>query len=140
MEVGAVIRCPVVLVFVICLFPASVRAQASPADPVATRKYSVALGFQKKKLYEQAATRWQQFLTAYPKNGRVGMAKHHLGVCQIRLNQFPTAAATFRDLLSKHPKFKARDSAHFNLGLALYNVALASKKQPDYQSAAKAFQ
>ena len=52
----------------------SVYSQDQPADPVATRKYSVALGFQKKKLYDQAAARWQEFIKAYPKSARLATA------------------------------------------------------------------
>jgi TolA-binding protein len=114
-------------------------AQEQETDPVATRKYSVALGFQKKKLYDQAATRWQQFIKAYPKHQRLATAHHHLGVCQIQQKKFPEAAASFRTVLTKFPKFQALDSAQFNLGLALYNSALVSKKPEDFKQAVATF-
>ncbi|HJN09622.1 MAG TPA: tetratricopeptide repeat protein [Pirellulaceae bacterium] len=116
-----------------------VVAQEQATDPVATRKYSVALGFQKKKLYDQAATRWQQFIQAYPKHLRLATAHHHLGVCQIQQKKFPEAAASFRTVLTKFPKFQALDSAQFNLGLALYNSALVSKKPEEFKQAVATF-
>ncbi|MFV1965464.1 MAG: tetratricopeptide repeat protein [Pirellulaceae bacterium] len=116
-----------------------VAAQEQETDPVATRKYSVALGFQKKKLYDEAATRWQQFIQAYPKHQRLATAYHHLGVCRIQQKKFPEAVARFRTILAKFPKFHALDSAQFNLGLALYNAALVSKKPEDFKQAVATF-
>ena len=115
------------------------HTQAPQKDTVATRKYSVALGFQKKKLFDQAAQRWQQFIKDYPQNKRVPTAYHHLGVCQIQSQKFVEAAGAFRTLLSTFPQFPARDSAQFNLAMALYNAALASTKPADFNAAAAGF-
>jgi len=117
----------------------ALNAQDNAADSVPTRKYAVALGFQKKKLYDQAAQRWQQYIQAYPNDTRVATAHHHLGVCQIQQQKFAEAEATFRTVLSKFPEFPALDSVRFNLGLALYNVALASNKPEDFQQAVAMF-
>ena len=114
-------------------------AQDEVADAQATRKYSVALGFQKKKLFDQAAPRWQQFIQTYPQHKRTPTAYHHLGVCQIQQQKHAEAANTFRTILSKFPQFTALDSTHFNLGLAIYNAALASQKPADFNQAATTF-
>ena len=108
-------------------------------DPVATRKYSVALGFQKQRLYPQATERWQQFLAMYPTDKRVPNAKHHLGVCLVRQQKFPEAVALFREILAKHPQFASNDSTQFNVGLALYNIGLTTEKPADFQQAVAAF-
>ena len=117
----------------------SLSAQEPDTDPVATRKYSVALGFQKKKLYDQAAGRWQQFIKAYPKHPRLATAYHHLGVCQIQQQKFAEATANFQHILKTFPKFPSLDSAQFNLGLALYNTALAADKPEAFKPAIAAF-
>ena len=91
-------------------------AQDSKIDTVAARKYTVALGFQRKQLYAQAAQRWQAFIKAYPKSARLASAHHHLGVCRLRQQKFAEAAASFKMVLDKFPKFQSRDSAQFNLG------------------------
>src|SRR4029077_7093139 len=110
-------------------FPA--RGEEAKPDPAATRQYAVAAGFQSKKLYAQAARRWQQFIAAYPKDPRLAKAYHHLaschhpGSCQLHDRQSAKAAQTFRTLIEKFPRFESLDAAHFNLGLALYNVGLA---------------
>ncbi|MEE3368203.1 MAG: tetratricopeptide repeat protein [Planctomycetota bacterium] len=129
----------VLVALLVSLAASPSHSQAPQKDTVATRKYSVALGFQKKKLFDQAAQRWQQFIKEYPQNKRVPTAYHHLGVCQIQSQQFVEAAAAFRTLLSKFPQFPARDSAQFNLGMALYNAALASAKPADFNAAAAGF-
>src|SRR5437660_3530576 len=114
-------------------------AQQDKPDPAATREYAVAAGLQSKQLYTQAARRWQKFIETYPKDPRLANAWHHLGTCQLNDQQPAEAARTFRTLTEKFPKSESLDAAHFNLGLALYNVALASKKTEDVRAAARAF-
>ena len=58
-NVVASIRAMCLLVVVLAV-PAIVAAQNN--DPVATRKYTVALGFQRRGLYDEAAQRWEQFI------------------------------------------------------------------------------
>src|SRR5262245_53220087 len=103
-------------------------------DPAATRAFAVASGLQRKQLYAPAARRWQQFIDTYPKDPRLANAYHHRGACQLHDQQSAEAVKTFRTLIEKFPKFESRDAAQFNLGLALYNVALASKKDEDLRT------
>ena len=114
-------------------------AQEVKLDPAATRDYAVAAGLQNKQLYPQAIQRWQKFLQTYPNDPRLANAHNHLGTCQLQDNKFADAAATFRTVLAKYPKFESLDATQFNLGLALYNVGLDSKKPTDLQSASAAF-
>src|SRR5205823_14169551 len=64
---------------------------------------------------------------------------HHLGTCQLHDRKPAEAAKTFRALIEKFPKSDSLDAAYYNLGLALYNVGLASKKADDLRAAAKTF-
>ncbi|MBW3542684.1 MAG: tetratricopeptide repeat protein, partial [Planctomycetes bacterium] len=114
-------------------------AQENDAKAAATRDYAVALGFQKKKLYEPAATRWANFLKTYPGDERVANVHYHLGVCRFRLKQLPEALAEFTTVVTKHPQSQYADAAQFNLGLVRYNQALESKKPEDFQQAAAQF-
>jgi len=113
-------------------------AQDSEVDPVATREYAVALGFQKKKLFEQAAVRWTQFIATFGRDKRIPNAHYHLGVCQLQTGK-PEATETFRRVLQQFPAFEQRDAVQFNLGLSLYNGALGSKKPEDYRAASAEF-
>lgn len=132
----AVLYCAVLSHFTVTLRPAF--AQEAVVDPVATREYAVALGFQKKKLFEQAAVRWTQFIAKYAKDERIANAHYHLGVCQLQSGK-TDAVGTFRGVLSQFAKFEHRHAVQFNLGLALYNGALASKKPEDFRAAAAEF-
>jgi TolA-binding protein len=116
----------------------SLFAQEAAVDPVATREYAVALGFQKKKLFDQASVRWTQFIAKYAGDSRIAHAHYHLGVCQLQSAK-PEAGETFRRVLSQFPQFEQRDAVQFNLGLALYNAALASKKPEDFRVASVEF-
>jgi TolA-binding protein len=114
-------------------------AAAEEPDPKATRDYALAAALQSRHLYAQAARRWQQFVQAHPKHPRLVNAYHHLGTCQLHNKQPDQAARTFRTLIEKFPKSAALDAAHFNLGLALYQVGLASGKPDDLRAAGRAF-
>ena len=109
-------------------------AQDKKPDPAATREYAVAAGLQSKQLYAQAARRWEKFIKTYPADSRLANAYHHLGACQLNDHQPAEAVKTFRTLIEKFPKSESLDAAHFNLGLALYNVGLASKKADDLRA------
>lgn len=115
------------------------QAAEAEAEAAATREYAVALGFQKRKLYPQAAARWTAFIAAHPKDERLGNAHNHLAVCLLQEKKFTEAEAAFRAVIAKFPAFKSLDGAQFNLGLVLYNVAIVSKKPEDYKKAATEF-
>lgn len=115
-----------------------VAAEPKP-DPAATRDYAVAVGLEARQLYDQAAQRWQKFIATYPKDSRLVHAYHHLGACQLKGRQPAAAARTFATLIDKFPKSDTLDAAHFNRGLALYDVGLASKKADDLRTAAGVF-
>jgi TolA-binding protein len=117
----------------------TLEAREEKPDPAATRQYAVAAALQSKKLYAQAAQRWQQFIDGYPKDARLANAYHHLGACQLHDRQSAKAARTFRTLIDKFPRSEALDAAHYNLGLALYHVGLASNRADDLRAAARAF-
>ncbi|MFT5327286.1 MAG: TolA-binding protein [Planctomycetaceae bacterium] len=105
--------------------------EVSPEEAAAIREYRVAIAFQKKKLFAQAAVRWTQFLQKHPKDKRLPSAHLNLGVCRFGDRKFPEAAAVFRDVLAKYGKFEQRDRAQFNLGMCHYNVSLALQDKAD---------
>src|SRR5262249_54468977 len=114
-------------------------AQDVKLDPAATRDYAVAAGLQNKQLYPQAIQRWQKFIQTYPNDPRLANALNHMGTCQLQDKSYTDAVATFRTVLTKFPKFESLDAAQFNIGLALYNIGLDSRKAQDLQTAAQAF-
>ncbi|HVC95112.1 MAG TPA: tetratricopeptide repeat protein [Pirellulales bacterium] len=117
----------------------TVSAEDTKPDAAATRDYAVAVGLQNKKLYPQAAARWSKFIDTYPKDERLDRAHHYLGTCQLQAGEFDKAAATFRLALQKFPQFTSRDASQFNLALALYNLALKTKKPEEFKIAAESF-
>jgi len=121
--------------------PGSTTAQDAAAEKEAgaVRDYRVAYGLQKKKLYAQAATRWQGFIKAYANHRLQPNANYHLGVCQFQAEKLPEAAAAYRVVLQKYPKFASRDGAQFNLSLVLFKTAEKSQKPADYKAAATEF-
>ena len=105
--------------------------EVSPEEAAAIREYRVAIAFQKKKLFAQAAVRWTDFLRKHSKDKRIPSAHLNLGVCQFGDRKFPEAAAVFRDVLAKYGGFEQRDHAQFNLGMCHYNTSLALQDTAD---------
>ncbi|MEO2019159.1 MAG: tetratricopeptide repeat protein [Fuerstiella sp.] len=131
-----VLICVVIVPIAVTFGP--VFAQEQAVDPVATREYAVALGFQKKKLFKQAALRWAQFIAKFAQDERIVNAHYHLGVCQLKTGN-AEAVGTFQQVLKQFTEFEQRDAVQFNLGLALYNTALASQTPEGFRAAAAEF-
>ena len=110
---------------------ASYAQEVTPEAAAAIREYRVAIAFQKKKLFAQAAVRWTQFLQKHSKDKRLPAAHLNLGVCRFGDHKFPEAAAVFRDVLAKYGEFEQRDRAQFNLGMCYYNMSLAMQDKAD---------
>jgi len=112
---------------------------ADADDSAAVRDYAVAAGLQNRKLYAQAAERWEKFLKDHAADARVDKVLHHLGTCKLQDGKFPESVTAFRTLLTKYPAFATADASRLNLGLALYGIAQASKKPDDFKAAAAVF-
>jgi TolA-binding protein len=112
--------------------------EVSKEEAVAIREYRVAIAFQKKKLFAQAATRWTQFLAKHPKDKRLPAAHLNLGVCRFGDKKFPEAAVIFKVVLAKYAGFDQRDRAQFNLGMCQYNISLALQDVADQKTGAEA--
>jgi cellulose synthase operon protein C len=126
-------------VIIVCLATTALKAQQARPDNAATRDYAVAVGLENKRLYPQAAARWQKFIDAYPGDSRLDRAHYHLATCQLQAGEAEKAAASYRKLLTAFANFKDRDAAQFNLSMALYQLALKGKKPEDWKAAADAF-
>ena len=111
-------------------------SQETDAEKAATRDYVVAQGFQKKRLYGDAVTRWKSFLTTHPKSVRLPAVRLNLAVCHLKLKQYPETVATLRQLLKLNPQYKLADRVQYNLGLAMDNIAVGSGKAADFEAAA----
>lgn len=118
---------------------AVVLAQDAKPENAATRDYAVAVGLENKRLYPQAAARWQKFIDAHRGDARLDRAHYHLATCQLQAGEADKAAATYRNLLTAFPSFKDRDAAQFNLSMALFQLAQKSQKADDWKAAADAF-
>jgi cellulose synthase operon protein C len=114
----------------------SFAQEVTPEEAVAIREYRVAIAFQKKKLFPQAAARWTTFLQKHPKDKRLPAAHLNLGVCTFGDRKFPEAAVIFKAVLAKYAAFDQRDRAQFNLGMCQYNIALALQDAADQKTGA----
>ncbi|MEO1995839.1 MAG: tetratricopeptide repeat protein [Planctomycetaceae bacterium] len=121
------------------VLPSLVAAEDDAAQNRATQQFAVALGFQKKRLYPQAISRWSKFLTAFPKDKRIANAHYHMGVCQYQSQQFVDAAKTFQLVVAKYAQFAQRDGAQFNLGLVHYSQAAKANDPKLYMQSAQTF-
>lgn len=112
--------------------------QESSASQAAARAYNAAAALQNNGLYERAAQKWGEFLAKFSNDSRADRANYYQGVCLLRSQKFAEAAKSFQTVLSRWPNFKDADGAQYNLGMALYETALASQKPDDFSKAAAA--
>ena len=90
----------------VILSPAASHAQTTPSGGVdlAGREYAAAAALQNRQQYELAAQEWAQFLKSYPQDARAPRARHYLGLCQLKNQQYAAAAQTFSALLASAGK------------------------------------
>jgi len=88
-----------------------------PTDPVAEQKaYKDAFGLLKSGRYEDAATAFQDFLTAYGQGEFADNAQYWLGETFYVTRQFDLALAEFQTLVMQHPKSQKLTHAMLKIG------------------------
>lgn len=123
-----------VVIGLICLLWISPRAGGADAGD---DQYAFAMGLFKEKLYEEAATEFNKFLTQYPKHAKAPHAKFAIGQCYQLLKQFDKAAQTYERLAVEHPAFEFLAQARLNQGECYLNLKQFDKARLAFQSAAK---
>ncbi len=110
------------------------------STPAALTRYADAANYQNNGAYELAADEWIRFLKQFPDDPLVSKAQHYLGVCQLQLDRFSDAAASFRKVIDQWPKFEMIEDSYLNLGWCLYSLAKEGGQNKQYESAAKSFE
>ena len=113
-------------------------AESAGSSAAAIKQYRDAVVLQNRAEYELAAEEWNKFLKRFGDDPLAAKAQHYLGICQLQLKQYPTAIATFEQVIAKHPKFDLIDATHTNLGVAHFNQAQAGEGA-EYDRAAASF-
>jgi TolA-binding protein len=109
------------------------KAESSAA---AKQLYADAANLQNNGAFDVAVEEWQRFLKEHPDDPLAPKARHYLGVCQLQLKQYDKAAASFAEVIARHPKFELIEDAYLNLGAAQYSLAVAGQKEQYGQAAA----
>ncbi len=124
--------CGVVAVFILLwISPRAVWADA------ADDQYAFATGLFKEKLYEEAATEFNKFITQYPKHAKVPHAKFAVGQCYQLLKQYDKAAQVYERLATEHPTFEFLAQARLNQGECYLNLKQFDKARLAFQGAAR---
>lgn len=101
----------------------------SKKSDAGTRQFAAAAALQNKGLFGLAIDEWELFLKKFPKDERVPLAKHYLGVCQMKTKKYDEAVKTFTALIKAHPKFDKLDETYLNLGVTQYSMGTGGKAE-----------
>lgn len=103
----------------------TVSAQATNTDDAARRQFAAAAALQNREQFELAADEWQKFVAQFPQNERAPLARHYLGLCQLKAKQYPAAIKSLEKLVADAPKIEELEPSYLYLGLAQYYAGQA---------------
>ncbi|NQT36608.1 MAG: tetratricopeptide repeat protein [Planctomycetes bacterium] len=124
-------------VAVFLIHPDAARAQ-DDAEQAARILFNMGAEWQNLGDYDKAAVKWSEFIAKYPTDSRSARVRYFLGICRLRTRKHAEAVKSFQEMLSLHPESPYAGAARYNLGMALYEIALASEKPDDFRTAAAA--
>ena len=111
---------------------------ADAANNAAIRDFNAAAALQNSGFYARADEKWNTYIKKYPNDSRLDRVHYYLGVCQLHNKKFPAAVNTFKTVLSRWSNFANADAVQYNLGMAYFQMAAASKNAADFKNAAGA--
>lgn len=91
--------------------------------------YGEAANFQNNGAYEIAVEEWKKFLAQFAKDPLAPKAQHYLGVCHLKLKDYPAAIAAFQAVVDKYDPFELTEEAFLNLGWCQYTQAQGGDKE-----------
>ena len=114
-------------------------AQDAKSQPAAIRAFNAAAELQNGGQFVQAAQKWADFTKRFPTSPRAEKAQYYLGVCLLYSKKYNEAIVALRIAVAKYPQAAHADAAQFNLAMATYRIATASKNAADFKKAAVEF-
>lgn len=90
--------------------------------------YGEAANFQNNGAYQIAVEEWKKFLEQFGNDPLAPKAHHYLGVCHLKLKNYPEAAQAFRTVVSQYEPFDLTEEAFLNLGWCQFTQAQTGDK------------
>jgi TolA-binding protein len=132
------------LVFVACLAAARLAsARAAPAEDgpsteAARAAYTAAAALQNREAWELAAEEWGALVAKHPTDPLALKGRFYLGICQAKNDDWPSAAKTFRAVLSSDADGETKSLARWELARGSFEQAQRKPAPPAYEAAAGA--
>ena len=117
--------------------PRAVAAEPTPggevitAGPKADKLYTAALALFSNRDYQQAAVKFQEFVSLYPDHKLAGNAQYWIGECYYSQKRFADAAEEFSRVETSYPASPKVPAALLKKGLSLAEL----KRLPEAQAA-----
>jgi TolA-binding protein len=114
---------------------------AEPMPTVAARAaYASAAALQNRSAWALAAQEWQALIEAHPRDVLAPKARYQLGICRLKLGDWPAAAASFRAVATAGgADAETLALARFELARGTLVQAQATGRAADYGAAASLF-
>ena len=119
-------------------------ATAPAADPVPTgaarAAYASAAALQNRSVWSLAAQEWEALLRDHPQDVLAPKARYQLGICRLKMGEWPAAAAAFRAVATAgNADAETLALARFELARGTLVQAQATRAPPDFAAAAALF-
>ena len=128
------IRCGVAL----ALLSAGTLAadDAATSSEAARAAYTSAAALQNREAWDLAAEEWQALVKDHPADPLALKGRYYLGICQVKLGDWPAAAKTFRDVIASKADAATVAAARWELGRGGFQAAQQKPSREAYEAAA----
>lgn len=111
------------LLFAAVGFAAEEPSDKQPSNSILESQFNPALELQKAGLYDEALTRWNNFLKKNPQSDLAHEAKYNRGLCNYELEKYEDAKRDFDDALKSGDKLSKKAEALLFCGLSAKRLA-----------------
>ncbi len=113
---------------------------AAESSPAARAAYTSAAALQNREAWDLAAEEWQSLLTDHPDDPLAAKARYYLGICQLKLGDWPAAEKTLGQVTNGTADADTLAAARWELARGRFRAAQAAGTPQAFAAAAESLQ
>lgn len=110
--------------------------ETTGSSDAARADYTSAAALQNREAWDLAAEQWSDLVKDHPDDPLAAKGRYYLGICQLKLGDWPAAAQTFREVIASKADAATIASARWELGRGGFQAAQQKPSPTAYDDAA----
>ena len=122
------------------LLSGPLAAAAAESSPAARAGYASVAALQNREAWDLAAEEWQSLLSDHPDDPLAAKARYYLGICQLKLGDWPAAEKTLARVAAGSTDADTLAAARWELARGRFRAAQTAGTPQSFAAAAKSLQ